>query len=755
MKSKTRKNFLNKYSIIIILIIFSVFFHRITYTKAQTETTVLGIDSAEDLEAGSVFVLSIYLVNVSKTTGVGLDLTWNPSVLSMQMISINPSAPENTTLFGQKIDNDVGSLKFALINTNPPDYITVIEKTPILDLTFEAIGSPSNSTILSLENVELSDEYFEVYYPGVVNDGFVSIYEPEVVNQNPIADAGGPYSDVEGKTITFDGTGSYDPDGTIVSYEWSFGDGGTGTGSTPSHAYASTGTYTVNLTVTDNEGATGSDTTTTTISKPAPPPPPPPPPPIIPQNVDPVANAGSNQTAWVNRTIYFSGVKSRDPDGSIVSYEWDFGDGAKASGVNVSHAYPEPGLYTVTLTVKDKMNAKGTDTCYVRVLEPPSSPIDEVMELVSLGETNYLVNASVEADTIIVLNTTDQLSVTVFRYEDNPYPEDPINATAVPLYADVMVSDPEAVVWPIYVEMTYTDEEIEGLDEVSLGIYYWINGTWRRCSDTGVYVDRNIVWTHMTRNETSGSPVTIAGNLLPKPAKFVLSDLDIEPEEAKLDEEVIISVLVTNIGEQPGSYNVTLRMASMLISIEDEAEVTLDEGESEIISFVHTMDVEGEYDVEGDGLTGSFKVIVPPPPPRPAEFEVSNLNLFVEIEEEADITIFVNVSNIGELKGTHEVDLKIDGEVVYSENVTLEGGETREVPLWILGGLPKGSYQVEVDGLTGSFTVSAKSIPFWIKPGNIIGIIIFIALMGAVAYLLLRKRNQSQESTVNENLDNT
>ncbi len=68
----------------------------------------------------------------------------------------------------------------------------------------------------------------------------------------------------------FDGSGSSDTDGNIVSYAWDFGDGNSGSGITVSHSYAAAGTYTVSLTVTDNEGATDTSSQSVTVTEPAP-----------------------------------------------------------------------------------------------------------------------------------------------------------------------------------------------------------------------------------------------------------------------------------------------------------------------------------------------------------------------------------------------------------------------------------------------------------------------------------------------------
>jgi hypothetical protein len=80
-------------------------------------------------------------------------------------------------------------------------------------------------------------------------------------------------------TAAVNASGSSDPDGSITSYAWNFGDGSTGTGQTASRTYAAAGTYTITLTVTDDDGATATTTRSVVVSTAPPPPPPPPPPP--------------------------------------------------------------------------------------------------------------------------------------------------------------------------------------------------------------------------------------------------------------------------------------------------------------------------------------------------------------------------------------------------------------------------------------------------------------------------------------------
>ena len=74
---------------------------------------------------------------------------------------------------------------------------------------------------------------------------------------------------VVGETIDFDASSSVDPDGTIVSYVWNFGDATTSEEINPSHSYASAEDYIVILTVVDDHGISMSNTTLLTVTAPS------------------------------------------------------------------------------------------------------------------------------------------------------------------------------------------------------------------------------------------------------------------------------------------------------------------------------------------------------------------------------------------------------------------------------------------------------------------------------------------------------
>jgi hypothetical protein len=123
-------------------------------------------------------------------------------------------------------------------------------------------------------------------------------------------------------------------------------------------------------------------------------------------NQPPVANAGVDQNLIVKELAQFDGSGSSDPDGSIASYQWDFGDGSTGEGWSVSHAYTAPGTFTVALTVIDNEGATATDTALV-VVHEVAYAIDTLSELVTSYNLKQGIANSLDAK---LQNALDALS---------------------------------------------------------------------------------------------------------------------------------------------------------------------------------------------------------------------------------------------------------------------------------------------------------------------------------------------------------
>ncbi len=167
-------------------------------------------------------------------------------------------------------------------------------------------------------------------------------FSPSAPNQAPLAAFTGSCTDL---SCSFDGSGSSDPDGTIASYSWDFGDAQSGAGANPTHVYGAANSYDVTLTVTDDLGATNSVTQSFTVSDGS--------------NQAPVAAFTGDCT---DLSCSFDGSGSSDPDGTIASYSWDFGDTQSGAGANPTHVYGAANSYDVTLTVTDDLGATSSVT---------------------------------------------------------------------------------------------------------------------------------------------------------------------------------------------------------------------------------------------------------------------------------------------------------------------------------------------------------------------------------------------------------
>ncbi len=209
------------------------------------------------------------------------------------------------------------------------------------------------------------------------------------VNAAPVAEAGEDQVASAGDPVTLDGGHSYDTDGKLVAYLWSLGDGSQQEGSTIQHVYDKPGRYPVTLTVEDDvnvANSRASDTLTITINHP------------------PVAQAGADCKAAIGEEIVFDGRASNDPDGELVHYLWNFGDGIEAYGDRVVYAYKYPGTYRVTLTVKDHSGTRTdtkSDTLVVVVNAPPVAQAG-ADQLVTSSEVHFDGTASTDPDGRII-----------------------------------------------------------------------------------------------------------------------------------------------------------------------------------------------------------------------------------------------------------------------------------------------------------------------------------------------------------------
>jgi PKD repeat protein len=173
-----------------------------------------------------------------------------------------------------------------------------------------------------------------------------------------------------GASLAFDGSGSSASAGySLVSYSWDFGDDTTATGAHPSHSYASTANaqsqnYTVTLTVVDSIGQRASTTHTVTVT-----------------DRPPTAAFSPPAGIVAGSTTAFVAASSSDPDGSISSYVWNWGDGsADGSGPTASHNFTQPGTYPVTLTVTDNSGSETSISHSVAVAAatPPPGEIHQL-----------------------------------------------------------------------------------------------------------------------------------------------------------------------------------------------------------------------------------------------------------------------------------------------------------------------------------------------------------------------------------------
>ena len=307
-----------------------------------------------------------------------------------------PSAPRAVTIAVTNVDEEGSVVIGGDLLVGATLTATVTEEDGAASLTYQWQSAASGGTYTDITSatsatyiLAATDAGKTLQVVAMYNDGFGdktvtstmtgAVPAAPVPNQPPVANAGDLQTVAIGATVTLDGSGSTDSDGTIQSYEWvhtstdgvapttpiTVANGETSTFTAPDAAADLDLVFT--LTVTDDDGATNinTDTNTVTITVTAP---------AVTTNQPPVANAGALQTVAIGATVTLDGSASTDSDGTIQSYEWvhTSTDGGAptplitvADGVTSTFTAPDTAVdsdLVFTLTVTDDGGATNINT---------------------------------------------------------------------------------------------------------------------------------------------------------------------------------------------------------------------------------------------------------------------------------------------------------------------------------------------------------------------------------------------------------
>lgn len=310
-------------------------------------------------------------------------------------------------------DSTADSVTISTENTPPvadagPDQTPMVNDTATLDgsgssdvngdpLSFNwaLVNSPVGSAA-SLSDPTIVNPTLDIDQAGtyeielIVNDGLADSVADTVelvtANSAPVADAGANQTAAVNDTVTLDGTGSTDVDGDPLSYAWSITSQPAGSTSTLSDPTASmptllidiAGTYQVQLIV--NDGNLDSAPDSTVIST---------------TNTPPVADAGPDQTPFVNDLVTLDGSASSDVDGDPLSYLWALTSAPAGSGASLSDTSAVMPQFTVDLPGN-----------YVAQLTVNDGSVDSAPDMVSINTQNSTPVADAGPDQAVALTDT-------------------------------------------------------------------------------------------------------------------------------------------------------------------------------------------------------------------------------------------------------------------------------------------------------------------------------------------------------------
>jgi len=335
------------------------------------------------IQTGAVSVSAVATWRGSTKTGYH-----NLTVVALQF-ELSPS--QSDPLVGIPINLVVRVLR--------PDSTVATTYRGTLNLTadYAAVSVPANANFTAADNgVKSFTNGVTIRQPGTHTvtardtlattiQGTVSLFG----NRAPTADIVLTNSSTNPLQVTADGRGSSDPDAgdSVQSWSWTFGDTQTGSGNVVTHTYASAGTYTISLRVTDSHADPGTATASYTARAA----------PVASFSVADMLPVGPDILVRVNASA------STDADGTIVKYNWTWGDGnrTEVGTPEATHLYDSfwnGQTVTIALIVVDNDGIYSSSSQDVTVSRIPLPPVASFTYTVDQVNRTITVNASASSD---------------------------------------------------------------------------------------------------------------------------------------------------------------------------------------------------------------------------------------------------------------------------------------------------------------------------------------------------------------------
>ncbi|MDR3711586.1 MAG: PKD domain-containing protein [Puia sp.] len=341
-----------------------------TQTSGPSNATITTANAAKTTVTGLAKGTYVFTLTVTDNSGATANATVTITVNAANLPPVaNAGANQTITLptstaslnGSASSDPDGTIASYSWVKTSGPSSGTIVTPTGATTVVNSLVQGTYVFTLTVTDN------------SGATSTATVTITVNAPTNQPPVANAGANQTVVlPTSSVSLNGSGSYDPDGTIASYSWAQTSGPSTTTMTAAGSATTIvnglvqGTYVFTLTVTDNNGATSTATVTITVSAASQP---------------PVANAGNNQTITLpTSSVSLDGSQSSDPNGTITSYSWTQASGPSSGAITSATSAKTTvtgliqGTYVFTLTVTDNSGATATDQVTITVNAAANQP---------------------------------------------------------------------------------------------------------------------------------------------------------------------------------------------------------------------------------------------------------------------------------------------------------------------------------------------------------------------------------------------